>query len=90
MTTKELLALTKVCRKAGITHFKNDEIEFTLTPQETKSNYRKRKEISLKTGDPLYNNLAADQIESDGWDTLTIEQKLNWSSDPLISESSES
>lgn len=81
MSPKELKALAKACRAAGIKTFKNQEVEITLSDETPVSNYKKRvaKSPAAKTQE-----LKADTIESDGWDSLTYEQKLNWSADSFL------
>lgn len=84
MSPKDLISLAKTCRKAGIKHYKSEEVEFTLTDESPISQYKKR--LNKKSLNPETLQLVADQIESDGWENLSLEQKLNWSSDSLIEE----
>lgn len=79
---KELKKLADACRKAGIKHYKSGDIEFTLADEAPVSNYKKRKPKS-----PLTSlEVAPDApVKSDGWDTLTEDQKLFYSvQDPLF------
>ena len=42
MDVKALKKLAEACRSAGIKHFKNAEMEFTLTDDKPVSNYKKK------------------------------------------------
>lgn len=84
MTPKELKSLAKACRAAGIKVYKDKDVEITIADSEPpKSNYKKRIAKNTKS-EPIEE---ADSIESDGWETLSFEQKLLWSSDSVIDES---
>jgi hypothetical protein len=73
MTIKELKALAKACRAAGIAHYKHGDVEFTLTAESPPKVVRKR---ITQTAD-----LGADvKFESD---TPTGEELLFWSSQGL-------
>jgi hypothetical protein len=65
-----LKKLADICRKAGIKHFKNSELEFTLTDEAPVSKY-KRKQAELSSG-PVIDNT----FESE---SLTDEALLLWS-----------
>lgn len=67
-TLKNLIELAKTCRKAGIKHYKDAQVEFTLTEVEPEQAKRKRRKPA-----PLD---STDKIETDG---LTDEQLLLWS-----------
>lgn len=66
---KALKKIADACRKAGITHFKNADFEFTLSPDGPVSNYKKKqnKETFSSNNDIL------------STDSLTDEQLLMWS-----------
>jgi hypothetical protein len=72
---KSLKKLADACRKAGITHFKNSEFEFTLSPDAPTSSYKKKQEELKTYSDP--NSKAIDDAFNS--DTLTDEQLLMWS-----------
>lgn len=75
---KELKKLAKACREAGIKSYKADGIEFTLSDQAPPvSPYKKRQAAKA----PIQGAQSApgEQIESDGWDNLSEEQKLFYS-----------
>jgi len=81
LNPKELKALAKACRDAGIKSYKADGVEFTLTEDAPQSPYKKRK----AKASPIDPNVAPDLVDTDGWDTLSEEQKLFYSShDPLF------
>jgi len=67
---KALKKLADACRKAGITHFKNEHMEFTLSPEPPASNYKKRK--ASKETEPVVDSAFKS-------DTLTEEALLLWS-----------
>lgn len=70
---KELKKLADACRKAGIKHFKNADIEFTLTEEAPVSNYKRKKEvIMLPEGSLLQETIK-------NADTLTEDELLFWS-----------
>jgi hypothetical protein len=80
---KELKKLAKACREAGIKSYKADGIEFVLSDEApAPSAYKQRK---AKTSSEASNSPATEEIDTDGWDTLSDEQKLFYSSrDPLF------
>ena len=67
--SKALKKLADACRKAGIKHFKNADLEFTLSDEGPVSNYKKRTASA-----PL--SEAAQVFKQE---TLTDEQILFWS-----------
>lgn len=69
---KALKKLADACRKAGIKHFKNAEMEFTLSDEGPISNYKKRSAKST---------IEETKSEKDSFasDTLTEQQLLMWS-----------
>lgn len=70
---KSLKALADACRKSGIKHFKNSELEFTLTDAEPpKSEYKKRQQKQVGTELPK----SHEDIQSD---ILNSEALLFWS-----------
>jgi len=69
MTPKELKKLADACRKAGIKHYKDGPIEFTLTDDAPVSKYKKAKTESA----PLVANPTVTS------DSLTDDQLLFWS-----------
>lgn len=71
-TPKELAKLAKACRAAGITHFKGENIEFTLGEAPVKA--------SVKAA-PAYSS--ADPVSED---TLSSDALLFWSSQDLPSQ----
>lgn len=73
MDHKALKKLADACRKAGIKHFKNSEVEFTLSDEGPVSNYKKRTSAQpssqlIETTDSIFQS-----------DQLTEEQLLLWS-----------
>lgn len=73
-TAKELKKLAAACRKAGITHFKQGDLELTIS-EEAPANVRKNGRLAAVSA----NSVQSDQIETDGWDSLSEEDKLFWS-----------
>lgn len=69
MNLKELKRLAAACRKAGISHFKSADYEFTLTEEQPKSAYRQAKAATQPSGD-------SGKFESD---SLTNDELLFWS-----------
>ena len=69
MTPKELKKLADACRKAGIKHYKDSQIEFTLSDEAPTSNYKKKQE----TQKDISNNYLVET------DSLTEDQLLFWS-----------
>jgi hypothetical protein len=76
-SAKDLKKLADACRKAGIKHFKQGDLEFTLSDDAPVSNYKKSKATKQPT--------SADAIDANFQsDDLTEEQLLMWSvADPL-------
>lgn len=66
-TPKELKKLADACRKAGISTFKQGEIEIHLSGEAPQSNYKKKQAKNYGPDKPLEE------------ETLTEEQLLNWS-----------
>lgn len=73
MTPKDLKKLAAACRAAGITTFKNSEVEFTLGDAPLRSYTKRTQKTEVGTVGPLTSENA---FESD---TLTDEQLLLWS-----------
>lgn len=71
-TAKELKALAKMCREAGIKHFKHGDIEFTLSDEAPVKPPR-------KNGKAVTAAAPVDPESEDSWDKLTEEEKLFWS-----------
>lgn len=66
MSPKELVALAKACRKAGITHYRCGDIEFTLG--------------AVNEAPQMANANAAHDVQGAvESDELTDDQLLNWS-----------
>lgn len=86
---KELKKLADACRKAGIKQYEADGIKFTLSDEPpAPSPYKKRKaaKAPISTADEG----TTGPIETDGWDSLSEEQKLFYSAqDPLFENSDE-
>ncbi len=72
---KDLKKLAAACRAAGIKHYKADGVEFTLSDEAPESPYKKRKAKKSPQKDPE----PGAPIDSDGWDSLTEDQKLFYS-----------
>lgn len=72
---KSLKKLAEVCRKAGISHYKGPDFEFTLTPEAPVSEYKRKREELKNSSDP--NAQAVEQVLNG--DTLSEEQLLMWS-----------
>jgi len=81
---KVLNALAKACRKAGIKHFKNSDMEFTLT-DETPAAKRPRGRSAAKVASKAMAGLSSgsDEIQTDG---LTDEELLLWSTHTPLGE----
>lgn len=77
---KELKALADACRKAGIKHFKNSDLEFTLTDEAPQSKYKAKK--ASKSDSVASGNL---DVESD---MLSQEDLLFWSTVAVPSDAS--
>lgn len=84
MDFKELKKLADACRKAGIKHFKNADVEFTLSDEGPVSSYKKRKATKNVTQEE---SNSVNDIQSDA---LTQEQLLFWSLPNAEEESEES
>lgn len=73
MNLKELKRLAAACRKAGISHFKSADYEFTLTEEQPKSTYRRNKaELSTKPSQASDSRFESDTLEDDAllfWST---------------------
>lgn len=75
MSPKELKKLADMCRKAGIKHFKNDQVEFTLADEVPESTYKKAKKTEQNQ---------APAVPDYETDALSREELLLWSvSDPM-------
>lgn len=74
---KELKKLADTCRKAGITHFKNEHYEFTLTDEVPVTYYKKNKEAKAAP--------APDTNTKFETDSLTEDELLFWSTSSPIS-----
>jgi hypothetical protein len=72
MSPKELKKLADACRKAGIKHYKQGDIEFTLADAPPVSDYKRAK--MAKAPKPAVQ--ASNEIDSDG---PTAEELLFWS-----------
>lgn len=81
---KDLKKLADACRKAGISHFKQGDLEFTLTSETPVSTYKKAQKANLLSPetkvDAIDNNFQSDE--------LTEDQLLFWSA-PSNDEMSE-
>jgi hypothetical protein len=73
MNEKDLKKLAKACRAAGIKHYKDQQVEFTLT-DDYPIITRKKKSKTNDKGELLNNALEAFKT-----DTLTESQLLLWS-----------
>lgn len=69
ISAKELKKLADACRKAGIKHYKQGDLEFTLTDDAPVSNYKKKQ-------DKPFVDTSSHQIETD---SLSEEELLFWS-----------
>lgn len=79
---KELKKLAAACRAAGIKTYKSGDLEFTLNEEAPPSPYKKRKAKSSTTAS---NQDDGQKVVTEGWDDLSEEQKLFYSSrDPLF------
>jgi glutamine synthetase len=79
--TKEQLDLlkeiAKTCRKAGISYFKNQEFEFTLTDAEPKAQKPRGRPAAKKA---QATSSQSELVEGEGFDSLSPEDQLLWSS----------
>lgn len=73
MDIKELKRIAAACRKAGISHFKSADYEFTLTEDVPLTAYKQAKAALHST---QKTSSQGDDIESDG---LTEQDLLFWS-----------
>lgn len=80
MDYKALQKLAKACRAAGIKHFKNADMEFTLSDEGPVSNYKRRTSVPETT--------AEDDIKVES--TLSDEALLFWSTVDMPTESEDS
>jgi hypothetical protein len=84
--TKEDLKLIKeiaaTCRKAGISYFKNDKFEFTLTGEAPQPQKPRGKAAALKANATSIQ----DDVESEGFDKLSPEEQVLWSAGAFASE----
>lgn len=71
---KTLKKLAEACRKAGIKHFKNADLEFTLSDEGPVSNYKKRQSKVFASKE---SSLLSQDVESEH--SLTEEQLLFFS-----------
>lgn len=71
-TPAELKKLATACRKSGIKHFKCGDVEFTLGEEVVKQSQKSPKAESKQS---IFN----DNIETEGWNELTDEQKMFYS-----------
>lgn len=70
MDLKELKKLAAACRSAGISFYKDSNCEFTLgAAPAPKSSSKKAKSQETPTA----------EVDTDGWDSLTDEEKLFYS-----------
>lgn len=79
MDTKQLKKIAKACRDAGIKHYKCEEFEFTLTDELPLSSYKQKIQAQLPDD-------GKHSIETDGWNSLTPEEQLMWSSGATVNE----
>lgn len=68
---KQLEKVITLCRKKGVKSIKIDNVELTLADEVPVSNYKAKQTKSI---DSVQSN-----IESDGWDSLTEEERLFYS-----------
>lgn len=73
---KFIIKLAKACQKAGISHFSGFGIEFDLVGSSVSS----QKSKSKKGSPTKQQHEEQGEIDTDGWDSLTPEEKLFWSS----------
>lgn len=80
MDLKELKKLAAACRKAGISHFKSEQYEFTLTEEQPKSAYKLTKETAKSAGKLTSNaKFESDSLSEDElmfWSTGTTNELL--------------
>lgn len=70
---RDLISLARACRKAGITHFRSGDVEFTLSDEPPAENFRNKTKSTVVS--PAGPEVDA-KFESDG---LTEEQLLFYS-----------
>lgn len=80
ITPKELLALAKACRKAGISRLKIGDIEFSLTDEAPEPQARKKRSKAGAKEAPQYPDT---KFESDA---PSMEELLFWSSEPMLKD----
>ena len=71
MDVKSLKVLAKACREVGINHFKNSEVEFSLTDESPRLSYYKRKKNE--------STITVEEQQEIDTDNLTRDQLLMWS-----------
>lgn len=85
--TKEDLELlketAKACRKAGISFFKSDKFEFTLTDKEPPSQKPRGKAAAIKAS---ATSVQDEAVEGEGFDSLTDEEKALYSVGPSLGQ----
>lgn len=70
MTPKELKKLAASCRAAGILHYKQGDVEFTLSPTAP---------AKIDKKDKKSNESVQGEVESEGWESLSEEEKMFYS-----------
>lgn len=78
---KDIRQLAAACRKAGITYFKCGEVEFQLSTQTVLVGTKRKGRAAAASQPPT-----SYSPEDKGWDNLTEEEKLFFSSAPAIPE----
>lgn len=76
MDLKELKKLAAACRKAGISHFKSEQYEFTLTEDQPVSAYKQAKITASNSDAQVSGDTGKFQSDS-----LTDDELLFWSVD---------
>lgn len=87
MSPKELKKLAKACREAGIKHFKNAELEFTLTDDLSAKAPKYTKRALTKS---FSNSPTAVDLDDLSDVELTDEQKMFYSAQSISTEESNS
>ena len=89
---KALEKLAKICRKAGIKTFKSGDVEFTLTDHEPKPATRqskKKQEAAAAQQETAAEAPVGDVLtDPDGWEKLSFEDKVFYSSTGQLDEKS--
>lgn len=80
---KQLKKLAAACRAAGIKHYKSGDIEFTLADAPYKP--KKARGASAKTVSTQDSGPDLDPA-TDGWEGMSDEEKLLWSTNPVGSQ----